>query len=216
MNKMVHDLNKRRDIIIESAIKHVAFDGWSNNALMQGTIEAGFPDNMFPRAFPNGMSQVIDHFADWSDRRMAAALVSQNLDAMKIRERIHACVKSRIQINALHKEAIRKLLSYFALPVNTPLAVHLMWRSCSVMWYEAGDRSADWNHYTKRGLLASVYSSTLLYWMSDEGDDEGDFPETWAFLDRRISDVLKTFAVPYQLKSMLSRLSNTFLSSTRL
>jgi hypothetical protein len=46
--------------------------------------------------------------------------------------------------------------------------------------------------------------------MSDEGDEEGGFPDTLAFLDRRISDVLKTFGVPYQLKSMLSRLPNPF------
>jgi ubiquinone biosynthesis protein COQ9 len=83
------------------------------------------------------------------------------------------------------------------------------------MWYEAGDRSADWNHYTKRSLLVSVYSTTLLYWMNDEGDDEGDFPETWAFLDRRISDVLKTFALPHQLKKMLSGFTNPFLSGSR-
>jgi ubiquinone biosynthesis protein COQ9 len=211
---MVYDLKKRRDIIVESALKHVAFDGWSNSALTQGAIEAGFPDNMVLRAFPNGMSEVIDHFVDWSDRRMVVALEPQNLDAKKIRERIHACVKTRVQISALHKEAIRRLLAYFALPINTPLAARLAWRSCSIMWYEAGDRSADWNHYTKRGLLVGVYSTTLLYWMGDEGDDEGDFPETWAFLDRRISDVLKTFAVPYQLKSMLSHLHNPFLSNT--
>jgi ubiquinone biosynthesis protein COQ9 len=214
--KMVHDLNKRRDIIVESALKHVAFDGWSSSAIIQGAIEVGFPDNMVLRAFPNGMSEVIDHFADWSDRRMVAALKNQNLDSMKIRKRIHACVKTSVQINALHKEAISRLLSYFALPVNTPLAARLTWRSCSVMWYEAGDRSTDWNHYTKRGLLASVYSTTLMYWMSDEGDGEGDFPETWAFLDRRISDVLKTFAVPYQLKSMASRFINPFFTKDRL
>ncbi len=210
---MAHDLKKRQDIIVEAALKHVAFDGWSNSAIIQGAIEVGFPDNMVLRVFPNGMSEVIDHFADWSDRRMVAELKSQNLDAMKIRERIHACVKTRVQINALHKEAIRSLLSYFALPVNTPLATHLTWRSCSVMWYEAGDRSSDWNYYSKRGLLAGVYSTTLLYWMSDEGDGEGDFPETWAFLDRRISDVLKTFAIPNQLKSMVSSLSSSFLPS---
>jgi ubiquinone biosynthesis protein COQ9 len=212
--KLTFELNKKRDAIVQSALKHVAFDGWSNSALIQGAIDAGFPDNMVLRAFPNGMSEVIDHFADWSDRRMVTVLDSQNLDLLKIRERIHACVKTRLQINALNKEAIRRLLSYFALPMNTPLAAHLAWRSCSVMWYASGDRSADWNHYTKRGLLVSVYSTTLLYWMSDEGNNEGDFPETWAFLDRRISDVLKTFAVPYQLESMLSRFTGPFLSRT--
>ena len=213
--KMVHNLSNRRDMILESALKHVAFDGWSDSALIQGAIDAGFPDNMVLRAFPNGMSEVIDHFTDWSDRRMVAALVSQNLNGMKISQRIHACVKTRVQINTPHKEAIRRLLSYFALPMNTPLAASLTWRSCSIMWYEAGDSSADWNHYTKRGLLASVYSTTLLYWMSDEGDGEGDFPETWAFLDRRISDVLKTFSIPHQLKSLLSSLPYSFLSSAR-
>ncbi|NQV43711.1 MAG: hypothetical protein HQ501_02315, partial [Rhodospirillales bacterium] len=32
-------------------------------------------------------------------------------------------------------------------------------RSVSAMWYVAGDRSADWNYYTKRGLLAPVYTT---------------------------------------------------------
>ena len=212
---MTNDLQKRRDVLIEAALKHVAFDGWSNNALTQGAIDAGMPENMVLRVFPNGMSEVIEHFADWSDRRMVAALELQGLDAMKVRDRIHACIKTRIEMNAPHKEAIRRLLSYLALPLNAPLAARLAWRSCSVMWYAAGDRSADWNHYTKRGLLASVYSSTLLYWMSDEGDENDDYPDTWAFLDRRISDVLKTFGVPYQLKSMLSRLPNPFSSRNR-
>ena len=105
---------------------------------------------------------------------------------------------------------------YLALPMNAPLAARLAWRTCSVMWYSAGDRSADWNYYTKRGLLVSVYSTTLLYWMSDEGDEDGCFPDTLAFLDRRISDVLKTFGVPYQLKSMLSRFPNPFTLRARL
>ncbi len=200
------DRQDRRDKIIEAMLPHVAFDGWSESALVQGAIDAGYPENMAWRAFPNGMTEVVDHFADWSDRRMLAALEKQDLDAMKVRARIHACVKTRIQINAPYKDAIRRLLSYLALPGHAPLAARLAWRSCSAMWYASGDRSADWNHYTKRGLLVGVYSSTLLYWMGDDGDETGDYPETWAFLDRRISDVLKTFGLPGRLKAALTRI----------
>ena len=89
---MLNDLKKRRDIIVESALKHVAFHGWSNSALTQGAIEAGFPDNMVLRAFPNGMSEVIDHFADWSDRRMIVELETQNLEAKK-NSRTHSCLR---------------------------------------------------------------------------------------------------------------------------
>ena len=78
------------------------------------------------------------------------------------------------------------------------------------MWYAAGDRSADWNHYTKRGILVSVYSATLLYWLADDGDENGDYPETWAFLERRIADSLKTFGLPGKLKAAICRLPSAF------
>ncbi|NQW00018.1 MAG: COQ9 family protein [Rhodospirillales bacterium] len=206
---MTDSLQTRRDKIVEKMLDHVAFDGWSRDALIEGALAAGYAEDVALRAFPDGMGQVAEHFADWSDRRMVAALAAQDLEAIKIRERIHACVKTRIQLNMVHKEAIRRLMSYLALPANAPLAARLAWRSCSAMWYAAGDRSADWNHYTKRGLLVSVYSATLLYWLGDSGDEAGDYPQTWAFLDRRISDVLKTFALPGKLKASLLQLAAT-------
>src|SRR3546814_12431444 len=52
----------------------------------------------------------------------------------------------------------------------------------------AGDRATDYNLYTKRALLAGGYSSTLLYWLNDRSEG---FAATWAFLDRRIGEVLK-------------------------
>jgi ubiquinone biosynthesis protein COQ9 len=37
-------------------------------------------------------------------------------------------------------------------------------------------------------ILGSVYSATVLYWL---GDSSPDFTNTWAFLDRRIEDVMR-------------------------
>src|SRR3546814_16617611 len=56
------------------------------------------------------------------------------------------------------------------------------------MWYAAGDTATDWNFYSKRALLAAVYSSTLLYWLNDRSEG---FVDTWGFLDRRIGDVMR-------------------------
>jgi ubiquinone biosynthesis protein COQ9 len=52
----------------------------------------------------------------------------------------------------------------------------------------AGDRATDYNYYTKRLLLAGVLSSTTLFWLNDRSKDHA---ATWAFLDRRIDEVLK-------------------------
>ena len=75
------------------------------------------------------------------------------------------------------------------------------------MWYAAGDTSADFNYYTKRGLLTPVYTTTLLYWLND--DSEG-FENTWGFLDRRIADVLKIPMYKAKLKEAISKLPSPF------
>lgn len=208
-------LQKQRDAVIEATLAHVPFDGWSWKALERGAVDAGHDDLAARRLFLGGLIDAADHFAEWSDRRMLAELENIDLDAMKVRARIHACIKTRIQLNADRKEALRRLLSFLALPHNAAAAARMTWRSCSVMWYASGDRSTDWNHYSKRALLASVYGSTVLYWLSDEGDDSGDFPETWAFLERRIDDVLRTVSLPGRLKVRFDRMPKPFGGAAR-
>ncbi|MDD9878505.1 MAG: COQ9 family protein [Magnetovibrio sp.] len=209
------DLDTRRDRIVEAALAHVPFDGWSWKALQSGAADAGYDGTAAKRAFPGGLAEAADHFALWSDRRMLAALAEMDLDAMRVRERIHACVKTRLLINTPYKEALRRLLSFLSLPQNARLTARMTWRTCSEMWYAAGDTSTDWNHYSKRGLLASVYTSTILYWLADTGDGAGDFPDTWGFLDRRIDDVLKTFGLPRRLKERFAGLPRPFAAPRR-
>ena len=37
-------------------------------------------------------------------------------------------------------------------------------RTVDAIWHAAGDRSADFSWYTKRAILAAVYTATVLYW----------------------------------------------------
>ena len=196
-------LSERRDEIVEAMLAYVPVDGWTWRALENGAQELGLEQGEELRAFTRGLSEVADHFAEWSDRRMLKEVAKLDLESMRIRDRIHVCVKTRLLMNTKHKEAMRRLLSFLALPQNAVLVSKITWRTCSEIWYAAGDASTDWNHYSKRGLLASVYSSTIFYWMADDGNGKGDFPETWEFLDRRIEDVLRTFGLPRRIKKRL-------------
>ncbi|MEQ9361835.1 MAG: COQ9 family protein, partial [Rhodospirillales bacterium] len=74
---------------------------------------------------------------------------------------------------------------------------------CDHIWHAAGDRAADINPYTKRGLLAPVYTSTILYWLSDSSVG---FAETWGYLDRRLADVLKIPMYKAKAEQALGRL----------
>ncbi|MGY9014681.1 MAG: COQ9 family protein, partial [Rhodospirillales bacterium] len=176
-----------RDKILLAMMPHVTFDGWSRSSLAGGVADAGYTPDMALRAFPGGLREVADHFASYMDQQMLAELIHYKIENMKIRERIATCVRVRLQLFIRYREAVRRLISFLALPSNAPLAARCAWRTCSEMWYAAGDTSADFNYYTKRGLLTPVYTTTLLYWLSDDSEN---FENTWAFLDRRIADVL--------------------------
>lgn len=54
-----------------------------------------------------------------------------------------------------------------ALPPNIPSSLETLALMVDDIWYMAGDKSTDINWYTKRALLASLYTST------GEGREEG-------------------------------------------
>ena len=134
---------------------------------------------------------------------MLEGLARLDIGKMRVRDRIAQAVKARIGVLAAHREAARRMLSFLALPPNAPLAARLIWRTVDAIWYAAGDNATDFNYYTKRGLLAGVYATTLLFWLDDSSED---FTDTWAFLDRRIADVMKVPAYKARLKEALGRL----------
>jgi len=200
---MTDDIRATRDRILIAALPHVAFDGWTRKALAAGVADAGLGPDMALRSFPDGIPELVDHFADWADRRMLAELKRKDAAKMRIRDRIAAGVRARLEVLAAHREAVRRVLAFLALPPNAPLAARLLWRTVDAMWYAAGDNATDFNYYTKRGLLAAVYTTTVLCWLTDSSED---FADTWAFLDRRIADVMKVPAYKAKLKDALGRL----------
>lgn len=177
-----------RQDLLAAALDHVAFDGWSEAAIRSAAKDLDIDPALAANAFPGGGGELIAFYSAEIDRRTLEALEKLPLEEMKVREKIHAGVMTRLELLEPDKEAVRRGLSFLALPFNAPLAAKLLYRTVDALWYAAGDRATDYNFYTKRGLLAGVYSSTLLFWLNDSSED---YAATHAFLDRRISEVLK-------------------------
>jgi ubiquinone biosynthesis protein COQ9 len=56
------------------------------------------------------------------------------------------------------------------------------------MWRLAGDTATDYNHYTKRAILGSVYAAALAVLAEDKSEERAD---TRAFLARRIEGIMR-------------------------
>ena len=194
--------NERKEAILQEVLELVPFEGWVPSILEKSAKNAGYEPGYAHILFPGGITDLVTFFIEWCDKEMLRALGQLPLQEMKVRERIATAVKTRILQHNQHRNTIQPTLRFFAQPQHAWLGSKLLGHTCSEIWYVAGDRSSDFNYYTKRFLLAGVYSSTLLYWLDD--NSEG-FERTWAFLDRRIQDALTLGSMNQKIKQLFGK-----------
>ena len=180
-------LDELRLALAPAVADAAVFDGWSEAAARYAAQQAGVDPAVAALAYPGGAMDLFAAWIDSIDHAMAAAFPAERIAAMKIRERITALVQFRLDKMEPHQEAVRRALAIMAMPQNAPRALSLGWASADRMWRIAGDTATDYNHYTKRAMLASIYAATLAVFASDESDGKAD---TRAFLGRRIDGVM--------------------------
>ncbi len=206
------DTDELRDRVLLGMLPHVPFDGWTERALRAGARDAGLAAEDGLRVFPTGMLEVAEYFCDFGDRRMIEELAKRDAAGLRVRERIAAAVRCRLEGVADHREAVRRALSFLALPQNAGAATRCTYRTVNAMWYAAGDTATDFNFYTKRALLAGVYAATALYWLTDGSPENAD---TWAFLDRRINGIMTFGKFQGRLTRTLSGAGGRLVSLSR-
>lgn len=203
-------LGRLRDEILLATLPNIVFDGWSRQAMREGARMSGHDEEALSQAFPGGVPDLVEHFSHWADREMLKALETRDVAALPVRDRITLAVRLRFELLEPYRDAVSRLVAWLALPQNSAMGVRLLYRTVDTMWYAAGDASTDYNHYTKRALLAAVQTSTTFYWLDDQSEEA---VETWAFLDRRISDVLRfgrAVRVPTSLGQLVGALPSPF------
>jgi ubiquinone biosynthesis protein COQ9 len=173
-------------LIIDALLPQVPFDGWTSKSLRQALQSIGQPPEDAPLIFPGGAGEMIEAFCALADQRMADAAVAADLAAYRVPGRVRAILAIRFEQNRVNREAIRRALAWLTLPNHAAAAARITAGTVDAIWHAAGDKSADFSWYTKRGILAAVYSATLLYWLNDTSEENEN---TLRFLDRRLENV---------------------------
>ena len=175
-----------RDTAIDALLSRVPFEGWSPSALRGALSDIGVDPADGTMLFPGGAADLVEAYCDLGDRRMVEA--AEEFTELRTSQRVRAVVALRLRQHRPHREAVRRALAVLARPGHAVLAIRCTARTMDAMWHAAGDRSADFSWYTKRGILAGVYGATLLRWLVDTSEDDAD---TLAFLDRRLAGAVR-------------------------
>lgn len=173
--------------LLQAAEMHVPFDGWCD-ATFRAAVEDSGVDPVVAKALcPRGAVDLAVAYHKRGDSQMVAALTDEALADMKIRDKITFAVRTRLEL-CPDREIVRRGSTLFALPQHAATGAQLIWGTADAIWTAIGDTSRDFNWYSKRATLSAVYSATVLYWL---GDDSDGHTATWAFLDRRIENVMQ-------------------------
>lgn len=175
------------DRVLDAAMLHVPFDGWSETTLRAAIADSGVDAALARSLFPRGGVDLALAYHRRGDAALREALTAEDLSALRYRDRIARAVRLRLEL-VEDKEAVRRGTTLFALPHHAADGARAIWQTSDTIWTALGDTSRDINWYTKRATLSAVYSATVLFWL---GDDSLGHQATWEFLDRRIEGVMQ-------------------------
>ncbi|KAL2915508.1 hypothetical protein HK105_204910 [Polyrhizophydium stewartii] len=200
--------------MLEAALATVPAHGWTLRALREGAAAVGLAD-VAHGLCPRGPVELVDHFVRTRTRLIAPALRAEGVDlaAMGVTARVRTATIARLQLTAPFIRKWPQAAALLAQPQNLPTTLRDLGELVDEIWFLAGDRSVDLNWYSKRMLLAGVYTSTEMFMTTDTSPG---FVQTFKFLDRRLKDVVaagKTVSQASQILSVGSRTAAGVLAS---
>ena len=190
--------------ILMNAIDLIPFDGWSDKMLKEAFENANVNYSLRSLYFPQGILDVFVSILSMINEDVFSKIEFDNLLKMKIRERIFYVVKLQISAKSKYKEIIKSGSGIFLSPINITKAAELLWASSDNIWNLIGDKSLDFNYYTKRGILSIIYVKTFMFFLEDRSADNN---LTWKYLDSKISMIIKFGSVKSKAYSFLSNIS---------
>ena len=96
------------------------------------------------------------------DQRFLSEVKSKINKITKTNEKISFLLNKRLQIEKKNKDLIKKFFIHLIKDNNSNKVLTYIYSVSDIMWKYANDRSVDFNYYTKRLILSSVYLKILI------------------------------------------------------
>ena len=184
------------DTLLDAALPHVAFDGWSDASFKAAVQDSGMSEEEARALAPRGAVDLAVAYHRRGDAEMVARLKEADLSDMRFREKVVTALRFRLEAMR-DREAVRRASTLFSLPMHAAEGSKLVWETADHVWTALGDESRDGNWYSKRAILSGIWGATVLYWL---GDDSVGHADTHDFIERRIEDVMRFEKMKGQLR----------------
>ena len=155
--------------------------------------------------FQNGISDIIPAIEEAFDFEL------EYVDLSLVRsttERVRILLNSRIYGSGNRKRLYESLRQFYSSRAGYSVFIKSAWKTVDNIWYFAGDKSLDWNYYSKRAILFAVYCSSIKYYACSNSDSSDE-------LNKKINKNLARVGVFNKFKQKLSPSNIPFIRLLR-
>jgi ubiquinone biosynthesis protein COQ9 len=135
------------------------------------------------------------------DKKFLSEVKSKVNKISKTNEKISFLLSKRFQIEKKNKDLIKIFLIHLIKSNNSNKVLNYIYSVADIMWKHSSDRSVDFNYYTKRLILSSVYLKILILTFYKDNLTQKD-------LDKEILKSLEHVKLISQFKIKLDFLKN--------
>ncbi len=202
---MLIDSIENKNLVLEEFLKLCPLEGWSDEVLKKACLACKVDENFSHLVFENGALDVAEFFSRNIDDEMVKMVEVLDLAQMKIRDKIKESVKIRLNLNLAHKASIKRMISFYYNPKNSSSAIKNCYKTADLIWRTIGDKSTDFNFYSKRAILGKIYIRTLVCFVDDDSENNN---KTWNLLDNEIEKVMKIGKIKNSARKLVEKLGN--------
>ena len=166
------NLNKLRYEVLADSKKYVSKNGWNHNLFKNLSATSKFKYSEIIALFPEGYLSLVELYLEEINTLMTLQSKKINLIQLRVHERIRVIIILRLKIMLKEKKLVSRTYLHLLLPQNYKLALKNLYKTVDQMWFLAGDNSTDFNFYSKRVILASIYASVMMHFVNNDNIDK--------------------------------------------
>ena len=153
--------------------------------------------------FPKGLDDVLLNFLRLNEEKLIniSRLKKNIFTNLRVHEKIIFIIMEYLKILNNYKKSFKQLFVYMLINARFILANRILFQIADQTWFISGDKSIDFNYYTKRLILMKVYLLTFLFWLKNE--DTKNMDKTKVFVEKVIKRVLTFGKIKSRIKGLL-------------
>ena len=186
-------------VLVDELVLTANFRTAFENTVKKLKINSKEKERLLNNNFPKGYESLNKELNFLINSMMDKSKKPNNFKKLRLNEKIKYFVIKRLQLTDEIFD-LKKLAKINLKSKSPNNALKILFNISDEIWFQAGDKSLDFNFYSKRFILMNIYLNSFLYLISQKNIDLNSLEN---FVEKQIKAVLTFGKLKSKFKSLV-------------